>query len=140
MTKDIYISIKSIQSSPDGDLTQKVGPFKGQYFHKDGFHYCLYEEIMEGVEHPVKTRIKFSENLVVLHKSGDVSFDATYEVGKDYISNYNTMFGPITIKTVTKQISLKDTSSLLTLKLRYDSIMADNYTTDMNMEITIQNA
>lgn len=140
MKKDILISIKSIQTSPDGELTQEAGPFSGQYFYKDGYHYCLYQETLEGVEHPVKSRIKFNSELVVLHKSGDVNFDTSFEVGKDSLSNYNTMFGPICIKTITKHVSVEDTSDMLTILLRYDSIMADNYTTDVNMEIRIRNA
>lgn len=139
MEKDIFISIKSIQNSPDGELIQNTGPFCGQYFYKDGFHYCLYEEILEGVDHPVKSRIKFSSDVVTLHKSGDVNFDATYEIGKDYLCNYHTMFGPICMKIRTNHISVRETDNRLTLSLQYDSVMAEDYATSMDMEITITN-
>ena len=140
MTKNIFISMKSIQNSPDGEVVQNAGPFKGQYYFIDGYHYCLYEELMEGVEHPIKSRLKFNEEKVFLHKSGDISFDTVFEVGNDHISNYNTMFGPICIKTITKQLCVNDTSDMINISLHYDSVMADNYSTDTNMHICIKNA
>ena len=55
-------------------------------------------------------------------------------------SNYNTMFGPICIKTITKQLCVNDTSDMINISLHYDSVMADNYSTDTNMHICIKNA
>jgi len=137
MEKDIFISIKSTQYSPDGESIQESGPYPGQYFYKDGFHYCLYEELLEGVPHPVKSRIKFSPDIVTLHKAGDIHFDAVYEAGKSHLSNYRTMFGPIPIAILTKQISFCEITDKITLSLQYDSTMGNDYTISTHMEIII---
>ena len=49
MTKDVLITISGIQmmDEEDSDVEMIV---RGDYYQKNGKHYILYEEVMEGFE------------------------------------------------------------------------------------------
>ena len=59
MTKDVLITISGIQmiDEEDSDVEMIV---RGDYYQKNGKHYILYEEMMEGFTGKVKNVIKIS--------------------------------------------------------------------------------
>ena len=59
MTKDVLITISGIQmmDEEDSDVEMIV---RGDYYQKNGKHYILYDEVMEGFEGKVKNVIKIS--------------------------------------------------------------------------------
>ena len=57
MTKDVMISIRGIQfdNGQDGEKIESIQ--KGEYYHKNNTHYIMFEEIIEGMDDPVKSMI-----------------------------------------------------------------------------------
>ena len=53
MTKDVLITIRGVHTmdEEDNDVEMIV---RGDYYQKNGKHYVLYEELLEGFKEPVK--------------------------------------------------------------------------------------
>ena len=56
MTKDVLITIRGVHTmdEEDNDVEMIV---RGDYYQKNGKHYVLYEELLEGFKEPVKNII-----------------------------------------------------------------------------------
>ncbi len=59
MTKDVLITIRGVHTmdEEDNDVEMIV---RGDYYQKNGKHYVLYEELLEGFKEPVKNIIKIT--------------------------------------------------------------------------------
>ena len=57
MTRDVLITISGIQLA-DGDSNEVEMITAGDYFQKNGKHYIIYEEAMEGFEGTIRNVIK----------------------------------------------------------------------------------
>ena len=73
MTKEVMLTIRGLQfdQGPDSEEIETVQ--WGQYYKKNGTHYIIYEEMMEGFEEPVRNVIKFREREINLMKRGMVN-------------------------------------------------------------------
>ena len=63
MTKEIILTISGLHAT-DGETDDPVEVITpAEYFFKNGKHYVIYDEVMEGIEGSVKSKIKFTENI-----------------------------------------------------------------------------
>ena len=67
MTKDVLITIRGVHTmdEEDNDVEMIV---RGDYYQKNGKHYVLYEELLEGFKEPVKNIIRSRQPLWILQK------------------------------------------------------------------------
>ena len=98
MTKDVLISLRGLQfDQSDSDVEKIETIMPGSYYEKNGSHYVLYDEIMEGFSEPVKNRIKFGEHALELTRSGAVNVHMIFEENRKNMTSYNTPYGNILI-------------------------------------------
>ena len=78
MTKDVLITISGIQmmDEEDSDVEMIV---RGDYYQKNGKHYILYDEVMEGFEGKVKNVIKISPVGMDIIKKGIANTHMQFE-------------------------------------------------------------
>ena len=127
MTKDVLISLRGLQfDQSDSDVEKIETIMTGSYYEKNGSHYVLYEEIMEGFSEPVKNRIKFGEHALELTRTGAVNVHMIFEEKRKNMTSYNTPYGNILIGIDTRKIHIAQES---------DRIMVDvDYALDVNYE------
>ena len=66
MTKEIILKISGLHET-DGDQDAPIETMTpAQYYFKNGKHYVVFEEILEGLEGEIKSTIKFTEDQVEL--------------------------------------------------------------------------
>lgn len=70
MTKDILLTISGLQFAQDMDAEPIQIVTAGSYYKKNGKHYVVYEEVMEGFEGTTKNLIKMSEDYLDITKKG----------------------------------------------------------------------
>ena len=73
MTKDVLIAIEGMQFEGATDPEEIEVIQRGQYYERNGSHYLLYDEPVEGTSDIIKNRIKFKDNEVQVAKKGAVS-------------------------------------------------------------------
>ena len=96
MTKDVLITIRGVHTldHEDNDVEMIV---RGDYYQKNGKHYILYEEILEGAEERVKNVIKISPSSMDIIKKGVTNSRMLFEKNKKNLSCYSTPVGNLVI-------------------------------------------
>ena len=87
MTKEILLSVKGLhyQGMDRNDEIETITP--AEYYDKGDSHYVLYEEIMEGMEVPVKNVVKFKNSYLEITKKGPLSVHLLFEEGKKNLTS-----------------------------------------------------
>ena len=134
MTRDVLIRISGFQMLEDEqDNIEVIAP--GDYFLKNGKHYILYDEIIEGFEGVVKNTIKVAPDCMDIRKSGISNVRMSFEADKKNISSYATPLGEMMIGISTNQISVAEAED--SLKIRVDYSLDINYEHVSDHEISI---
>ncbi|HEY9575686.1 MAG TPA: DUF1934 domain-containing protein [Lachnospiraceae bacterium] len=127
MTKEIIIKIKGSQSYPgqESDCTEIL--VSGQYFLKNGKHYLLYEEVMEGFLGKVKNRIVIWQDKVEIHKKGLLNSRMIFEEKKHCKTEYTTPYGSMELGIETKKVNISFGEENLTVDLEYELVSGGQY-------------
>ena len=82
MTKDVLLSIKGLQigENEQNDTIEVISP--GDYYFRNGRHFFMYEEVMEGQKESTRNMIKVRDNYMELTKKGAVNVHMIFEKNK----------------------------------------------------------
>lgn len=106
MTKDIILTISGLHAT-EGESDEPVEVMTpGQYFYKNGKHYVLFDEVMEGVEGEIKSTVKFTEDMVELTRKGGTATRMVFQKEREHIALYRTPIGPLSISVYTDSIRM----------------------------------
>ena len=119
MTKDVLIAIKGMQFEGAEDPEEIEVIQRGQYYERNGSHYLIYDEPVEGSSEIIKNRIKFKENEVQVAKKGAVNTTLTFTKNEKNMTNYATPFGNLVIGIDTQAINLEMSESRMGIKVDY---------------------
>ena len=134
MTKDIRVSVSGIQFEIEPEEPVELITF-GDYYHKNGKHYILYDEIdMEEGEN-IKNRIKIGDGKIEVVKSGTTNGQLIFEQGKNHMTYYDTAMGSLLMGINTASIRMIEEEDHIQAKVRYSLEM--NYNHISECEITI---
>lgn len=104
MTKDVILTISGLHET-DGESDGAVETMTpGQYFLKNGKHYILFEELMEGVEGEIKSTIKIAQDQVELTRKGGTATRMVFKEGQEHLALYHTPMGPLSLSVYTERI------------------------------------
>ena len=139
MTKDVLISLRGLQfDQSDSDVEKIETIMPGNYYEKNGSHYVLYDEIMEGFSEPVKNRIKFSEHALELMRSGAVNVHMIFEENRKNMTSYNTPYGNILIGIDTRKIHITQESDRIVVDVDYALDVNYEYLADCQIVLDIK--
>lgn len=92
----------------------------GQYYERNGTHYILYEERMEGIAEPIKNRIKVRERRMELQKRGPVTANMVFEEQKSQSSTYAIPYGSFLMETYTTKVEIQKEEESFLAKASYE--------------------
>ena len=122
MTKDVLVSISGkhmgIVSQPD-EVIEAVGTDDDEievvtpasYYCRNGKHYIIYDEVMEGMPGTIKNKIKISgQDSLEIRKTGMSNSHMVFEKNKKNLTYYRTPYGQMLVGVNTRdmQISVKE--------------------------------
>ena len=137
MTKEVIVSICGLQSGPETDGEPIEMITAGEYFYKNGKHYLLYEESIEGESAVNKNRIKFMPGYMELHKTGIVNVHMVFEEYKKNMANYAIPFGSFAMGIDTKSVKIEEKEDLIEVKAEYVLELNEEYVADCDIKITV---
>ncbi len=127
MTKDVLVSISGLQFIDDQDQAHPIELITpGEYYCRNGKHYILYDEVMEGFEGVTKNRIKIQDNCLDITKKGISNVHMVFEKNKKNMTCYETPFGNLMLGINANQIDFKQTEDSIDVSV--------NYVLDVNYE------
>lgn len=136
MTQDVLLTISGLHQSEDAmEQTGDMEPIEvitpAKYFLKNGKHYILYDEVVEGVPGVIKNKIKIDgDSHLEIIKTGITNSHMVFETGKTYASSYATPFGMMAVETKTRALNVC---------VEEDKIVVDtDYTLFVNEEVAAE--
>ena len=122
MTKEVLVAISGLQIA-EADADKDAQPIEviapGEYYLKNGKHYILFDEMMEGFEGVTKNRIKIDEDYLELKKNGVSNVHMVFEKDKTNITCYDTPYGSLMLGINANKFDLNETEKNITLNVDY---------------------
>ena len=119
MTKEIILTISGIHAT-DGETDEPIEIMtSGQYYLKNGKHYVLFEEVMEGIDGKMKSTLKFAEDKVELIRNGAASVHMVFQRDEEHQMLYQTPMGPLPISLYTDDLTMDIHDSYMNLEIHY---------------------
>ena len=138
MTKEVMISIRGIQfdNGQDGEKIESIQ--KGEYYLKNDTHYIMFEEIIEGMDDPVKSMIKFKKGEMHLHKKGPINVIMDFLENKKTLTDYRTPFGSIVIGIEAIKVDFTEEEKRIVVDVEYAMDVNYEHLADCNIKIDIR--
>ena len=136
MTKDVLIAIKGLQFEEAEDAEEIEVIQRGQYFQRNGSHFLVYEEPIEGTTDTILNRIKFKEDEVLVTKKGAVNTMLSFRKNEKNMTNYATPFGNLVMGIHTHQIDLNMQEDKLFVHVDYALDVNYEFLADCKITIT----
>ena len=137
MTKDIILTISGLHAT-DGDSDAPIETMKpAQYYMKNGKHYVVYDEILDGLEGTLKSTIKFTENQVELIRNGAASARMIFQPGQEHMVIYQTPMGPLSISLYTEDMEVVMEENYMSLRIDYSLKTEDVIVSESTVNISL---
>lgn len=119
MTKEVLVSISGLQFAEELDSEPIELITSGDYYKKNGKHYIIYDEVMEGVEGTTKNIIKLGEQCMDITKRGATNVHMMFEKNKKNLTYYYTPYGSILIGIDAQKIEVAETEHDININVDY---------------------
>ena len=137
MTKDVLLSISGLQFAAQDE--EDVEPVEvitaGDYYKKNGKHYILYDEVMEGFDGNTRNIIKLTDDSLDITKKGVSNVHMVFEKNKKNVSYYNTPFGSLLIGIDAKSVDIAETEDNIDVRVKYNLEVNYEHLADCSMNI-----
>lgn len=137
MTKDVLITIRGVHTldHEDNDVEMIV---RGDYYQKNGKHYILYEEILEGAEERVKNVIKISPSSMDIIKKGVTNSRMLFEKNKKNLSCYSTPVGNLVIGIQANHFYVEEQKNSIKVNVDYSLDINYEHMSDCRICVDVQ--
>ena len=126
MKKDVILSISGLQVPTDNALSEPYEAHEpveiltpASYYFKNDKHYILYEEIDEDTHKVINNRIKVSDSILELTKSGLVSSHMIFDTKRKSTAYYDTPFGRFVMSTIANRIDMDVKEEHIHINMEY---------------------
>ncbi len=113
MTKDVLLSISGLhyealpsEENPDGDDEPIEVLSPATYYCKNGKHYVFYDELVEGIPGTIQNKIRISDDLLEITKSGLTNTRMVFEKDKINMTEYETPYGGLLVGIYTRDMQV----------------------------------
>lgn len=137
MTKDVLIRISGLQQM-DEDASDVEVITAGQYFRKNGKHYVIYDEVMEGFEGSTRNTVKITSEMMNIHKQGIANADMLFEKNGRRTTRYVTPMGEMIIGIGTNQIQVDEEEDSLKVTVSYSLDINYEHVSDCNIVLDVR--
>lgn len=140
MTKDVLLTISGLQfTAPEDEGAEPVEVITaGDYYKKNGKHYILYDEVMEGFEGSTRNVIKITDDYLDITKKGVSNVHMVFEKNKKNVSYYYTPFGNILIGIDAKSVNINETEENIDVQVKYNLEVNYEHLADCSITMNIK--
>lgn len=140
MKKDVIISIRGLQQTPDGPSDPITLVTAGRYYRRNGSYYISYEESeLTGLQ-GTRTTLRVQPDEVKLIRTGTYPSELLFQQGKRQMSLYHTDYGDLSIVISTHNIHNTLTDDGGELDVKYAVEVANTSLGVNHLNLTIKNA
>lgn len=118
MTKDVLVRVTGshLMNGETDDISVITA---GTYYFKNGKHYIVYEEHVEGLENAIRNTIKVGVDSVEMIKGGEARTHMVFERMKTNVTCYATPYGQMMMGVATDSIEITELPDQLKVNIDY---------------------
>ena len=145
MTKDVLLSISglhydmtgTIEDTEDNEPIEVITP--ATYYLKNGKHYVVYDEVVEGMPGTIKNKVRITEDQKLeIMKSGVSNAHMVFEKDKINMTQYETPYGELMLGVHTKDMKVIVTENLIEVRVNYALDINSEPVADCNISMNIK--
>lgn len=137
MTKEVLLALKGLQF--DGENKEDITTIlPAEYYERNGKHYVIYEEVMEGFSGSTKNIIKFRDKEMDVTKKGIVNVHLLFEENRKNLSSYGTPFGEIMVGISTTKMNLTEDENHIQVDVDYELELNYQHLADCKISLDIR--
>lgn len=140
MTKDVMISVRGLQFAEGASEDDIETVQRGEYYFRNGSHFLIFDEYMEGFREPVRNVLRFKNKELSLTKRGILNVQMLFEEGKKNYFAYMTPIGAITIGLDTHSVYSRLGEDGGSLNVKYTLDMSGSMLSRNKLDVTVQTA
>lgn len=138
MTKEVLVTVRGLQSM-DGAANDPVEVIaSGDYYQRNGKHYLMFDECMEGDSGITRNMVKLSDGFIEITKKGAVNVHMVFEKGKKNLAGYNTPYGTLMVGIEAENVKLLVSEHQIDACVDYALEVNDRHMADCTIEIRIK--
>ena len=148
MTKDVLLSISGLHYEVSGNAddyedNEENEPIEmitpAAYYLKNGKHYVLYDELVEGVPGVIKNKVRITgEEKLEIIKSGLTNTHMIFEKDKIHMTEYETPYGELMMGVHTKEMRVDVQESLIEVRVNYALDINSEPVAECNISLNIK--
>ena len=137
MTKEVLLALKGLQfdGNSQEDLTTIL---PAEYYEKNGKHYVIYDEVMEGFSGMTRNVLKFQDHTLDVTKRGEFNVHLLFEENRKNLANYATPFGELMVGIHTTNIEMEKNENLIRLDVDYGLEVNYQHLADCRISLDIR--
>ena len=138
MTKEVLVSISGMQfaDTPEQEAVEVIT--SGDYYKKNGKHYIIYDEVMEGFEEPTKNIIKLGDGCMDITKRGVTNVHMLFEKDKKNLTYYYTPYGSLLIGTTATKVDVEETENDINISVDYALEVNYEHMADCKIQMNVK--
>lgn len=143
MTKEVLLTISGLHMDTFSDVPEENAPIEvitpATYYLKNGKHYVLYDELVEGMPGRIKNTIKITgDSLLEMKKSGITNTNMIFEKEKINVTQYDTPYGEMMLGVYTKDMKVDVTEDNIDVSIAYALDVNSEKVADCNIVMNIR--
>lgn len=138
MTKEVLIKISGVQMTAEENPEPVEVITSGEYYFKNGKHYILYDEVMEGFSEVTKNRIKIEDNYVDITKKGVSNVYMVFEKNKKNVCFYETPYGSLLVGVNARHFLIDKSEENIDVKIDYTLEVNNEHLADCSITMNIK--
>lgn len=143
MTKNVLLTISGLHYDEYPGMEEENEPIEviapASYYLKNGKHYVIYDEVVEGSAGVIKNRIKINEDgILEITKSGLTNTRMVFEKDKIHMTEYETPYGELMIGVFTKSMNVDVKDENIHVEVNYALDVNSEKVADCNIMMHIR--
>ncbi|MCI9611753.1 MAG: DUF1934 domain-containing protein [Eubacterium sp.] len=142
MTKDILVKISGMQFTADNEDPNEPEPVEiiapGEYYFKNGKHYIIYDEFMEGFDSVTKNVLKLKNDSLEITKRGSSNVHMIFEKDKKNLTCYTTPFGNLMMGIDARRILIEESEEEIYAQVEYALDINYEHLADCTIQLRVQ--
>ncbi len=144
MTKQVLLTISGLhyETFPNEEVDENepievITP--ATYYLKNGKHYVIYDEMVEGMPGTIQNKIRIAgNNLLEIKKSGLANTRMVFEKDKINMTQYETPYGELMIGIFTKNMLVDVTDKNIDVRVNYELDINSEKVADCDIKMNIR--
>lgn len=138
MTEQVLLSISGLQYLEDEPSQPVEVLTMADYYNRNGAHYLIYEEPVEGSSEVIRNTLKIKKGRVEMMKKGPIQVHLIFEEWKKQMAQYETPFGTIPVGIRSGEVKLTEGEYDIHVELNYVLELNEEYLTDSSVTLHVK--